>query len=223
MGFIQYATHFSADNTVDVRVFDKEISDGYVSSLKLRQVLKDAIGTDYFKVEGLAFFDEGSLLVGIREKGKSYKDFSPVVEVYRISYQVLDGEYLIKGDADLFFKIPNKSFGVDKPLSLSSLTFNKDSNSLFVLTSYEIGSTSKDIGGYLWVVNLSEVENKIATPLPIKNRKGDLIEFNHKAEAVTILPDNKVLIVHDDDKVTGERHRLLQALKYFLYSILDFN
>ncbi|MDB2447396.1 hypothetical protein N9W79_02090 [bacterium] len=211
----------------DVKVFNKEINDGHVSSLAIRDMLRETLGTPYFKVEGLAHLPNQTLLFGIREMGDSYKEFSPVVKVLTSSYEIKEGSYILKDNMELLFDVDLKTLGVKEKVSLSSLEYNSSDHSLFILTSYEQNGSDEGLGAYLWKASLDKISNQKLRLTPINGEDGKVLHFPHKAEALTIMPGNRLLVVHDDDRVTGRvkitdsRNQFFRPRHMYAYTLLQ--
>ena len=57
---------------------------------------------------------------------------------------------------------------------------------------------------------------------PVVGEDGRVIRFDHKAEGITILPENHLLVIHDDDKVVGKKGSdFYRPLNTFFYSVLE--
>lgn len=219
---------FDPNNENHIKVFNKEVNDGYVSSLSIRAMLKDAIGYPYFKIEGLASIPGNRLLLGVREVGQTYKEPVPVIKVYVLNYHIKNDEYFTTGKIEELFSVDPKKLGMKEKLSLSSIEYNPADHSIFLMTSYEHSKTDTGLGAYLWRVELDKIENKRTTLIPIRDMTGSQIRFAHKAEGMTIMPGNKLLVVHDDDSVVGTKdisdpqNQFFRPLNKFSFEVLRF-
>lgn len=219
---------FEKDNEDEVKVFNKEINEGHVSSLYIRDLLKEAIKRPYFKTEGLAYLGEGKLLIGVREVGGSYKTPENVIKVYQLRFKEKNGEFFAEGKLEELFSVDPLTLNKELPLSLSSIEYNRKDNSLFMLTSYELAENDEAIGAFLWKASLNNIKDKTLKLTPVLDKNGDQVHFAHKAEGLTILPGNKVLVVHDDDRVKGRKEITNPKTQFhrprhkFAYTIIEF-
>ncbi|GAB3560963.1 hypothetical protein GCM10027578_00630 [Spirosoma luteolum] len=178
---------------------------GSPTSVAYRELLARVLATDeypgtlpYFKIEGLAA-TRTHLLFGVREAGKAYDNFKHVDKVVAVSYTV-EGNQLRVGDdwrvvAD--FKPETADASLPAPLGLSSLEYDPARDCVWLLTSYEKGG---QVDAYLWVNRLTDLLADKPFQL-IRDAQGQALRFGHKAEDLTMLPDNRLLVIHDDDRV----------------------
>ncbi|MBC3786404.1 hypothetical protein [Spirosoma utsteinense] len=158
-------------------------------------------GAPYFKVEGLAATDQ-QLLFGIREVGESFKRFKPVDKIVAVSYTVentatgarirLNDDWRVIADFDPAQTEPT----LPKPLSLSSLEYDPGRHCFWLLTSIE---TSSQLDAYLWYCTPADLLANKPFSL-VRDAQGQPLRFGHKAEDLTILDKNRLLIIHDDDR-----------------------
>lgn len=173
------------------------------ASLSLRKQLQAALGgSPYFKVEGLAATDT-HLYFGVREQGERFDKFD-----YRIS--VLSAPYRASraDNADETITLgavtPVRTFKVDdvdpvlpKPLAISSLEYDSVRHCFWLMTSYE---QAGQIGAYLWTI--TEAAMAANGDLQLVRTTGNKpLAFTHKAEDMTFLDANTLLIIHDDDRL----------------------
>ncbi len=59
------------------------------------------------------------------------------------------------------------------------------------------------MGAYFWTLPLANLSDNQAPNLVLKQDSDSPLLFAHKAEALTVLSDDLVLLVHDDDRVLG--------------------
>ncbi len=185
----------------------------YNSSITLRQSFAAAFKADnlevpaYYKIEGLAIIPGNKILFGIREMGKTYED-------YEYQIKIISADYVYaKSNLELInFRIAydfdaSKVKGINKPIGLSSLEYDKYNDRLYLLTSYEHNEEGeydpKKIGAYLWVLPMSDFKEKKEPKLVMK-KKGKPLLFAHKSEAVTVIDKNTVFVINDDDRVLGD-------------------
>jgi hypothetical protein len=101
---------------------------------------------------------------------------------------------------------------------------------LWLLTSFERDDEGPgSVDGYLWILDRAGLERG-AAPTLVRGADGKPLMFGHKAEAVVILPDHRLLVVHDDDRRStpvsdpssgGQRPRLQTEAAYHILSVRD--
>lgn len=158
-------------------------------------------GVPYFKVEGLAATDR-HLLFGIREAGKAFDHFKPVDKVVAVSYTIaqtpagdrirLADDWRVIADFDPAKAEP----GLPQPLSLSSLEYDPARRCFWLLTSLE---TKDRLDAYLWSIRADDLFADKPFTL-VRDAQGQPLVFGHKAEDLTILDQNRLLIIHDEDR-----------------------
>ncbi len=166
-------------------------------------------GAPYLKIEGIAAIPGDTLLFGIREYGKAYKNFNYCMKIIAMPYQLENGEIkLIKKPKLLFDYNPaeHKSCSIKKDLALSSIEYNKYDKNLYILTSYEHGEKTQDVGAYLWTISLPDLRNGKAPKLVCEAQNIPL-HFSHKAEGITFIDDKTILVIHDDDRRYGSKKK----------------
>jgi len=191
-----------------VKVVSPSAVDGVTSSVDLRTKFSNALknadfpdGMPYFKVEGLAAIPGNKLLFGIRELGASYKEFDYAVKIVSASYTIEDGTLTLGDDFALIY---DYSPVLRQQVALSSLEYDRYGDRLYLLTSYETADTDEGLGGYLWTLSMSDLNANNAPRLVFKDVLTPL-SFAHKAEGVTVISANRVLVIHDDDRVLGRQ------------------
>ena len=196
-----------------VTVASPTTTDGVTSSVSLREKISLALkseqfpnGVPYFKVEGLAAIPGNKLLFGIRELGANYEEFEYAAKILSVSYQIRNGNVLELADE---FKLiysydVNKITAFNQTVGLSSLEYDKHSDRLYLLTSFEESETDEGLGGYLWTLPIADLKSGKAPTLEIKE-EGTPLLFAHKSEGISVLSKNKVLVIHDDDRVLGRK------------------
>ncbi|WP_460911791.1 hypothetical protein [Spirosoma areae] len=177
------------------------------TSIAYRQRIAQLLATDefpgsmpYFKIEGLAATDR-LLLFGIREDGKSYDDFKHRAKIIGVSYQVEktgDGERIRLADdwkliAD--FDIAKADSTLPRPLALSSLEYDPYRGQFWLLTSLEFKG---QLDAYLWTISPDDLYANKPFSL-MRDAGGKPLHFGHKAEDLTPLDKNRLLLIHDDD------------------------
>jgi hypothetical protein len=181
-------------------------------------------GMPYFKVEGLAATDR-QLLFGIRESGKDYKDFSYRAQLVSVSYRVdktSDGERMrLENDWKVIndFVIAKADTTLPQPLGLSSLEYDPVRQLVWMLTSQEINNK---LDTFIWAAPLSDVYAGKPFALIRDSQGKPLHTMGHKAEDLTILPDNQLLLIADDDRVPttiGPRTRQPNQAAYMILTL----
>lgn len=221
---------FKPDDVNSVFVVNEEITDGYVSSLSVKQLIEDAVGSKYFKVEGLAVLPGNKIVFGIREQGQTYKDFRYVSMALVGSFVIRDSKIFMTEKLEILFDYTEDVSKVKNNLGLSSLTYNSYDHSLFMTTSYEENEvpTIEGLGAYLWKVSLSENSRKAKKLMPVLNSEGEMHRFTHKSEGIAIIDKNRLLVVHDDDRVLqssfrdGVSTKPIRQPSEFFYDVVQF-
>jgi len=209
-----------------------------VASLELRRQLRAALaspaepdGLGHFKIEGLAALPD-RLLIGVREIGRSYKDFRYTLTVLSLPWQLERGRPALTGAPRVVWRIdPATLPGLPKtPVGLSELVYDAARDRLWLLTSFERDDDKPDsVAGYLWVLDRAALERG-APPVLVHGRDGKPLMFSHKSEALAILPDGRLVVVHDDDgRATpvpdpasgGRRPRLMTEAMYQVLTVTD--
>ena len=210
---------WSVDEPKSVKVVSPSSRKGIASSLGLRGKFSHALkskeyphGPPYFKIEALTTIPGGKILFGIREIGKKYDDFDFVIKIVGVNYTFLNGEMILEDDFLLVYDFDPSMVGLKHRIGLSSLEYDQFNNRLYILTSVEMGST---LGGYIWVLPLSDFHAKKAPKLVV-NDTGEPFHFDHKAEGVSVIDESHVIVIHDDDRFVQER-RPNQAI----YSLIE--
>lgn len=196
-----------------VQIVDPDPRDGVEGSLELRTKLSAAIGTPYYKIEGLAAIPggqgDGLLLFGVREAGDAHDDFVYLSAVVGAHYRLTaDGNLeFIEELRELYSFDPDAHPAVKHACGLSSLEYDPYHNRLFLLTSFE---TEEAIGGYLWVLTLEDFVAGVP-PEMVTLESGEPLEFEHKAEGLAVLDEERMFVAYDNDRHLGlgrasERH-----------------
>lgn len=201
------------------------------TSLAYRQQIAKLLATNefpdaipYFKIEGLASTDN-QLLFGIREEGKSYEDFTYKAKIISVSYRIEksgDGQRVrLANDWKIIndFAIAKADSTLPKPLALSSLEYDPFRNRFWMLTSLEFKG---QLDGYVWTISPEDLyANKPFTL--VRDAQGQPIHTpGHKAEDLTFLDANRVLLIHDDDRgrtQVGNRTRQPNQAAYTILTV----
>lgn len=189
-----------------VSVVSPSTNNGITGSVSLRQKFSSALKNDrypdgmpYFKVEGLAATPGDTLLIGIREAGKAYDDFDYAIILIAVSYTIQEDKMTLADDFRVIYDYAPASLPLKHTVGLSSIEYDRYANRLYLLTSYEEAKTDEGLGGFLWTLPLAALEARRAPTLVMKKKRS----WPHKAEGVAVLDAQRVLILHDDDRVLG--------------------
>ncbi len=210
----------------EVEVVARSTREGVASSLAIREKLAQALKSDafvegapYFKVEGLAALPDGRLLFGIREVGRSYKDFDYTMKIVSVTYEIGTEGLSLGGDFKLIYEFetsPVEALG-GKQVGLSSLEYDPFHDRLYLLTSYELEESDEGLGGFLWVLPIADLHARKPPSLVLKP-DGHPLTFAHKSEGLAVIDARHLFVVHDDDRVLG-RARIDDAETQFRRSL----
>lgn len=179
------------------------------TSLSLRPRLQRALTTEtfpagapYFKIEGLAMLPDHRLLFGVREIGQDYSHFDYTLQLVASAWDPSHPADL--GNFTRIYTYTPEDYPlISVAAGLSSLAWDPFHEQLLILTSYELEETDRGLGAYLWVLSLGDLEQG-NPPTLVTKPDGEPVLFAHKAEAVTVLSEDQLLVVHDDDRVLGD-------------------
>lgn len=160
-------------------------------------------GPPYFKIEGMASLPGKRLLFGVREIGQDYSHFDYAVKIIATKWKRFNPLHLSQFK-QIYEYDPQNNPQIDHPVGLSSLAWDAAHEQLLLLTSFELEETDVGLGAYLWTLPLDDLEQQ-NPPTLITKADGEPLMFAHKAEGITILPDGRLLVIHDDDRVIGDR------------------
>ena len=152
----------------------------------------------YFKIEGLAATDK-QLLFGIREEGKSYESFTYKAKVVSVSYKVENERIRLADDWKIIndFDIAKAEPSLPKNLALSSLEYDPYRKKFWMLTSLE---NNGQFDAYLWTISPADLAANKPFTL-VRNAQGQPLHTpGHKAEDLTPLDTNRLLLICDDDR-----------------------
>ncbi|MBN2893742.1 MAG: hypothetical protein JXL97_17870 [Bacteroidales bacterium] len=193
-GGILHISNDSAMNSIDIK-------EQIVSALKSDKFPK---GPGYLKIEGLTVIPGNKILFGVREIGDKYSDFDYAITILSANYVVENEQIKLTGNIERVYDfIPTDTLGISLPIGLSSIEYSPFDEQIYLVTSFEHGEDTKSIGAYLWYLSIEEL-NSGAKPHIVMADKETPLRFIHKIEGLTILDKNKVLVIADDDRVTGE-------------------
>ncbi|TDX29923.1 hypothetical protein DFO67_106164 [Modicisalibacter xianhensis] len=192
-----------------VQVVDPDPRDGVEGSLELRAKLDAAIGTPYYKIEGLAAIPgeqgDGLLMFGVREQGNAHDDFEYVCRIVGAHYRITAEGNLEFLDAlrSLYAFEPGVHSGVNHVCGLSSLEYDPYNHRLYLLTSFETEDEGMArIGGYLWMISLDELAAGHEPDL-VCDEQGETLVFEHKAEGLAVLDETRLFVAYDNDRHLG--------------------
>jgi hypothetical protein len=205
--------YWPAGSVEEVKVVEASTTDDVVSSVNLREKISLALktpdfpdGVPYFKVESLAAIPGNQLLFGIRELGVRYDTFVYSFKIIAVSYQITEGDFSFTSDFEMVYDFDTETSSQSRQTTaLSSIEYDPFNDRLYMLTSFENEETDEGLGGYLWTLPLTDLHSGSAPSLVMK-ASGEPLLFAHKPEGVTVLDENSVLIVHDDDRVLGREN-----------------
>ncbi|RRB10633.1 hypothetical protein [Larkinella knui] len=180
-------------------------------------------GMPYFKVEGLAVMDS-LLLFGIREEGEKYDKFDYRVRIVTVPFFVektADGERLaLRNDWRIVADFdPATVAGLPKPLALSSLEYDRTRKLFWLLTSIEING---QLDAYLWTATPDALLNNRPFTV-VRDATGQPVHFNHKAEDLTLIDANHLLVIHDDDRAATKVGPQIRQPNQAAYTVLKIN
>ena len=204
--------------------------DSSQTSISYRQRIAEVLATNefpgaipYFKIEGLAATDK-QLLFGIREEGKDYNTFRPVAKIIGVTYHIeknRNGERIrLADDWKLIasFDIAKAEPTLPKPLALSGLEYDPYRKRFWIITSLEADG---QLDAYLWTATPDELFGDRPFTL-VRDTDGNPLHVGHKAEDLTFLDKNRVLLIHDDDRVqtkVGSRIRQPNQAAYTVITV----
>jgi len=177
-------------------------------------------GMPYFKIEGLTATNN-KLYFGIREEGKKYDEFKYKTKILTASYHFLGDSLVLDNDfqtlSDIYPAVLEPT--LPKQLGLSSIEYDPQRKLFWILTSLE--AENQLSCAYLWWA--TEADLKKDRLHLVKNRTTGLpLKFTHKAEDITPIGNNRLFVIHDDDRnrttISGKTRQPHQAA----YSIISF-
>lgn len=160
--------------------------------------------TDFFKVEGLSTLPGGRLAFGIREVGThftnaEYKNILLTTDFRINSNQLAVGtEFTLLHDFNI-----NERYQLESFVGISSIEYDYNKHLLYMVTSYERGQEDEDVGAYFWVLPKSSVNNNLLKPRLVRNQASAPYLYAHKAEAMALDSQGRIILIADDDKVLG--------------------
>ncbi len=191
-----------------VEIISPTEDSGVISSKSLRKYFQEALidekypeGPDYFKIEGLTVIPNNKILFGIREYGKTYKNFTYVIKILCAEYYIENGKIILKDNITLINDFDNKLNLPDKSMyrfGISGLIYEKTNNMLYVLTSFE--NENSEFDGNIWYISLPDFFAKKPLKLLCSKNGEPITFFPHKPESIALIDANTLIIVCDDDR-----------------------
>lgn len=216
-----------SDNPQKIQPKAVHLKAGEKFSMSLREALSQALlspefpqGMPYFKVEGFAA-TENKLYFGIREEGKKYDDFKYKAKILTASYHfegdslVVSNDFRTLADIDIQSLQPN----LPKSLALSCIEYDAERKIFWILTSIE--SETQGNSAYLWWASEEELE-KDKLNLVTTSGTGQPLKFTHKAEDLTPVGNNRLFVIHDDDRNRTKVGTQTRQPHQAAYSIVEF-
>lgn len=196
-------------NIREVGVVEPSESDGVVSSKDLWSPISESLakphfplGPGYFKIEGLAVLPDSKLLFGIRATGDSYTDY-----FYTVTFIVADYTYdgstvqITRPFLNIYELDVRGVDGLSEPIGLSSLDYDARWDRLLFTTSVEPTNCEGedcDLAAYIWAIQRADFfEGR--RPILLRSCDGQPVRLPHKSEGLTMLDDQTLLLIHDDD------------------------
>ena len=161
------------------------------------------------------------MIFGVREIGEDFADFSYVIKIVYATYTEDHKTETISLNDDfklLYNFSPKENIKQFDKLGLSSLEWDSFNKRILLLTSYEDGD--EDLGAYLWQLSLDELFQS-KPPTVFLDTQGNIFDFNHKAEGISVIDSKRAIVIHDDDKdlyFENEKRRPNEAF----YSIIEY-
>ncbi|TAE40116.1 MAG: hypothetical protein EAZ70_06750 [Runella slithyformis] len=216
--------YWNTANPKKLRVAHTQADETFSMGLrqKISQILRSEqfpAGVPYFKIEGLAA-TATHLYFGVREEGESYNKFQYEGKIVGVSYQFTQDSLAINTDFEVVttFDFAAMQPHIIKPLGLSSIEYDAKRKLFWVLTSHE---NKEQIGAYLWWATAEDFK-KGQLNLVNNRATGQPLYLNHKAEDLTILPDGRLFIIHDDDRFKTTIGSQIRQPHQAAYTIIKF-
>lgn len=188
-----------------VRIVAGSERQGIASSVGLWEKFLAALdakanGIAYFKVEGLAVLPGNRLLFGLREVGKDYKHFDRTIRLIEVGYTITDGVVTLNPDFTSVYDFKPDPKVIPHTLGLSSVEYDRFNDRIYLLTSFEEGEPPDTIGAYLWTLRPDDLRRN-QPPMLVNGPDGKPLAFTHKAEGLTVLDADHILVIDDDDRI----------------------
>ena len=199
------------------------------TSVSFRDIFKNLLTThfqtdaSYFKIEGLTTIPGDTLLIGVREIGETYLNYTYTTTILCAKYKEDTDNFQIITPFEIWSTPIVDTFpNINEKLGLSGLAFDKFNNRVYMLTSYETGATLDSIGAFLWSISLDKENYKTVQPIFQKDNKP--FHFQHKAEGITVIDKQTLFIIHDDDRIiTNQTNDTIRKPNEAFYLLLKIN
>ncbi|MFQ6573271.1 hypothetical protein [Pseudomonas sp. UM16] len=225
-GFDNYNTivYWPADAPGRVDIASLSVRQGVASSVALREQMSQALGAEFFQVEGLSVAPGNRLLVGIRKQGANRKEAREVFRILATTFSLDNGVLQFTSPFKLIFEfVPHHTQQVPQDLGLSSIEFDRyNQDRLYALTSFE---DEENISGYLWSIPLRGLlEGDSLSPQLVRTEDGLPVKFVNKPEGLEVLDQAHLLIVHDDDRmqIDSSSCGIASGPNEFAYTVVGF-
>ena len=134
--------------------------------------------------------------------GDSYKQFSYSTRILALAYTIDGNGFQMTGPMEEVFSF--KTNDVPESVAISGLEYAPETQTLWILTSFESGESADDIGGYLWSLPTTGLPLEGA-PTLLRHNDGKPLKFSHKSEGVAPMDNHHLLVIHDDDRRVGPK------------------
>ena len=199
--------YWPVDRPSAVSIAQMSSRDGQASSAGLRSEMKRALANDkypegppYWKVEALAAIPGNTLLFGVREMGKSYEEFSYSTQILALPYSMDENGFQATGPIEPVYAFDTSA--VPETVAISGLEYAPETQTLWLLTSFELDNTASGVGGYLWSLKTTGLPLS-GKPTLLRQNDEKPLKFTHKSEGVAPLDTHRLMVIHDDDRRTG--------------------
>jgi hypothetical protein len=198
------------------RVVQPSTRNGVTSSVEIRHRIERQLGVPYFKIEGLAILPGNRLVFGVRESGESYKKFNYRIALLGTHYSIDNqGAWTLGETFETLLDFVPEDTNLPQGIGLSSIEYNPTLRRLFMLTSTEVNGS---LGAYLWSISLDELDKQpleARRPSMVRSPDGRPFQLNNKSEGMDFIDPHTLLIVSDNDRVTGgARNRQIHQSPY---------
>jgi len=183
-----------------------------IADKSLRSRISEVLKADYFKIEGIEVL-HNSILLGIREVGKSYKKFDYKMTILELPFDFIDEKIVLKNELPkIILNLEEKNLGI------SSLKYDPNKDILYILTSFE-SDTAEEMS-FIYYCSLIDLMQKGEKSLKVlENGMGFPLRLNAKAEGITI-SGNNLIVVYDEDR--DFRFRKNYEFRVSMIELTDF-
>ncbi len=188
-----HITESTDSNSIDIKI-------------ELKNALKSDIykdGPGYFKVEGLAILPNNKMIFAVREQGVEYGKSEYAIILLAADYKIINEKIKLIGKVKKIYDFnPSEYKNINQPIGISSIEYSEFDERIYFSTSLEQAETTDQIGAYLWYLSVNEL-NTNQEPHLLLNKENKPFNFLHKIEGIAVLDKSKLLLVGDDDRITG--------------------